>query len=134
MSHSGVQPDSIDRRVRDLQSRIRDVGDEVDAYKAGTAAAMGGAVFCLLLAAGGLYDILTGKASLWTAVGLSREAFDWLVAVLGALSVALFITARIRERRRDLQRETRLAGIELELSDLQDESKRPPAGEQVHDA
>src|SRR5215472_5012746 len=109
MNHPGVQSNSIERRVRDLQSHIRDVGDEVDAYKAGTAAAIGGAVFCLLLSLGGLYDIATGKAGLWSEIGLSRQTFHWLVAALGALSIVLFILARIRERRRDLQQESRLA-------------------------
>jgi len=125
MNHPGVQSNSIERRVRDLQSHIRDVGDEVDAYKAGTAAAIGGAVFCLLLSLGGLYDIATGKAGLWSEIGLSRQTFHWLVAALGALSIVLFILARIRERRRDLQQESRLAEIEQELCELQGQTGQP---------
>ena len=125
MSYGQAQTDSIDRRVRDLRAHISDVGDQVDAYKAKTAAAMGGAVFCLLLSLGGLYDIVMGKAWLWTAVGISREAFYWLVAALGICSIMLFAMALVRERRRDMLRESRLAEIEQELCDLQGRAESP---------
>jgi hypothetical protein len=122
LSHPvGAQTDSIDHHVRDLRAHVRDVGDEVDAYKAKTAAAMGGAVFCMLLSLGGLYDIVTGNASIRTAVGVSRETFYGLVGALGTLSITLFLIALVRERRRDLQRESRLAEVEQELCDLQEE-------------
>jgi hypothetical protein len=87
---------------------------------------MGGAVFCLLLSLGGFYDIVTGNASLRTAIGISSEIFYLLVAALGTVSITLFILALVRERRRDLQRETGLAASEQELCDLEWES-RPPA-------
>jgi hypothetical protein len=128
MSHPGAQTDPIDHRVRDLRAHVRDVGDEVDAYKAKTAAAMGGAVFCLLLSLGGLYDIVTGNASIRSAVGVSRQTFYGLVAGLGTLSIALFVIALVRERRRDLQRESRLAEVEQELCDLQQEVKSSGRG------
>jgi hypothetical protein len=128
MSHPGAQTNPIDHRVRDLRAHVRDVGDEVDAYKAKTAAAMGGAVFCLLLSLGGLYDIVTGNASIRSAVGVSRQTFYGLVAGLGTLSIALFVIALVRERRRDLQRESRLAEVEQELCDLQQEVKSSGRG------
>jgi len=123
MNHPAAQSDTIDRRVRDLSTHIRDVGDEVDAYKAKTAAAMGGAVFCLLLSLGGLYDIVTGNASLWRAIGVSYQSFYWLIAALGATSISLFIIALLRERRRDRQRESMLAKVEQELCDLREERR-----------
>ena len=128
MSGPGAQSDPIDRRVRDLSTHIRDVGDEVDAYKAKTAAAMGGAVFCLLLSLGGLYDIVTGNASLWNAIGVSREAFHWLIAALGATSISLFIMALVRERLRDRQLESSLAQVEQELCELQEERRSTVQG------
>lgn len=105
-------------RIVTLQESIRDLGEKVDSEKAKSAAALGGGVFALLLAAGGAYDLATGNAGVWAAVGLSVNQVYWLTIGLAVLSVLLLATAFVLHRNYDSSRETRLAQMEVELSEL----------------
>lgn len=110
--------ESINARVNDLRSAIGDLGQEIDRYNAGTAAALGGGVFSFLLAAGAGYDIIKGNSTLWFSFGISREMFYLIAAVLALLSVALLALAFYRERARDRSRDARLVELERELAEL----------------
>jgi len=101
----------------ELRSRIGDAGDAIDRYKAKTAAAVGGGVFLLLLAAGAAYDLLNGKTVLLTALNLSRTQFTYIASGLGLAGFALVGLAFSYERRRDRAGEARLAQMEEELAD-----------------
>jgi hypothetical protein len=107
--------------ITTLRNQIRDLGDEVDSYKAKTAGAMGGGVFLLLLAVGGAYDVINHNMALSNAIGISQAAFRWLVVGLGGGGCALLVLGVIRQWRRDRERETRLANIEQELARLEEE-------------
>ena len=122
---SGADPraeDDQDRRSS-LESRIKELGAEADSYKAGSAAAFGGAVFLLLIAAGAAYDIVTRKSPLWRAAGLSRGGLHWLAGVFAVAGAALLGIGIFRTRRRNPARDETLAKLEDELADL-DEKQR----------
>lgn len=118
MQHEQSHLSDVDRRIRELREQISDAGQEVDSYKARTAAALGGGVFLLLLALGAWYEILAGSPSIWTAIGLTRTGFYFIAGALAASSLGLLALAWIRERRRDLAREARLDELEEEFADL----------------
>jgi membrane protein implicated in regulation of membrane protease activity len=106
--------------MKELRSRISEEGQAIDAYKATTAAMMGGAVFLGLLALGGGYEILTGNARLWTGLGITMAMLYWITGGLAAVSLVLFALASRRERRRDRTREAELDKLETELAELLD--------------
>ena len=119
---SGEDPrlETIQHRRALLKSRITEIGAEVDSYKARGAAALGGAVFALLMAAGAAYDIVAKKSSLWRTVGLSREGLHWLAGLFAIAGVAMLVIGVARTRRRDLARDAKLAELEEEMADLSD--------------
>src|SRR5262245_57867454 len=96
-----VQATPASDRIRELRSDIRDLGYEIDSRKAAIAAAMGGGVFLLLLAAGAFYDLVSGNTSIWNIVGASRNVI-WLVAgLLAAAGAGLLALGVVRHRLRD---------------------------------
>jgi hypothetical protein len=118
----------IEDRLARLRSEISDEGHALDAYKAKTAAAMGGGCFLFLLAMLAIYDLYAGKTGVWLSVGITRDLLTWVGGALAAVSLALLALALLRQRRRDRTREARLAELELEYADLLDrkESLRNP--------
>jgi membrane protein implicated in regulation of membrane protease activity len=108
----------IRERAAQLEARIRELGSEVDDYRAKTAAALGGGVFLLLLAAGAAYDLIAGNAFVWLALGISSNALAGIAVLLGVGGAFLLRTAAARERNRDRQLEARLASLEEELMNL----------------
>jgi hypothetical protein len=108
----------MDARIKQLRRKIDDLGYEIDAYKSRTAAAMGGGLFLLLLAAGALYDLATGNASIQFALGIARDQFYLLALALTVSSLALIATGIVRQRRRDRWREAELDELERELADM----------------
>ena len=113
-----VELSLIEERLKDLRSRISDEGQEIDAYKARTAAATGGGIFLLLLAAGSIYDLFTGNASIWSALDITPEHLYLIAGGLTGASLTLFAIAALRERRRDRSREERLVEMEQEFAQL----------------
>jgi Na+/melibiose symporter-like transporter len=107
------------QNITALRSNIRDLGDQVDSYKAGTAGAMGAGVFLLLLALGGAYDLINHNNSLSSAIGISQVAFRWVAIAFGIAGAALVLLGLIRQWRRDQERESRLADMEQELARLE---------------
>ena len=118
MSAEQPESESIQDRRSSLKSQIRELGAEVDSYKTRTAAALGGGVFALLIAAGAVYDILSNKSSLWRTVGLSREELHWLAGLLTLAGAILLVIGIVRFRRQDRARGARLAALEEELAEL----------------
>ncbi|HKY03849.1 MAG TPA: hypothetical protein VJQ56_03110 [Blastocatellia bacterium] len=104
--------------MRDLRARISDVAQEIDAHKAKTGAAMGGAVFLFLLALGAGYDLLSGKVHLWATFGIGDAALRWVAFGLAAASLLLFALAAVSERGRDRDKEALLDDLEQELAEL----------------
>ena len=109
--------ETVESAVAALKSEIRTLGDQVDSYKARTAGAFGAAVFLLLLAGGGFYDLMTHNNSIRSAIGISLEIFQGVVVVLGALGLFLATAGLLRHLRRDLELERRLERLEHELAD-----------------
>lgn len=118
-----VESDQIDARIKQLRLKIDDLGYEIDAYKSRTAAAMGGGLFLLLLAAGALYDLVTGNASIQFAIGMTRYQFYLLAFALAASSIALVATGIVRQGKRDRSREAKLDELERELADMLERKK-----------
>jgi hypothetical protein len=108
--------------VAALRKDIRDLGNHVDSYKAGTAGAMGSGVFLLLLAIGGAYDLINHNTSISGAIGISQDAFRWLVIALGVTGTALALLGLVRQQRRDHDREAQLANMEEELARLESDA------------
>jgi hypothetical protein len=109
---------SIDKRIVETRGRISDLGFEVDAAKTASALGMGGGVFLILLAALALYDLYTGKAGVWAAVGITRDALNWIAYGCGAAGAALIIQAVARRIRRDSSREAELEKLGEEYAKL----------------
>ena len=120
MSGADLRAEDDQDRRSSLESRIKELGAEADSYKAGSAAAFGGAVFLLLIAAGAAYDIITRKASLWRAVGVSREGLHWLAGLFVVAGAALLGLGIVRTRRGDPARDETLARLEEELANLRE--------------
>jgi len=106
-----------DQRTAALKSDITTLGGRVDSYKAKTAGALGGGVFLLLLAAGGMYDLLNHNDSLRSAIGASAGVFQAVVIALSVIGLLLMLTAVFREIRRDPSHQLRLEQLERELAD-----------------
>lgn len=113
-----VESDQIEARIKQLRLKIDDAGYEIDAYKSKTAAAMGGGLFLLLLAAGAVYDLVTGNASIQFALGVTRYQFYLLAFALAASSITLIATGIARQEKRDRSREAKLDELERELADM----------------
>lgn len=115
-----AESSSIEKRILEVRSRIGDLGFEIDAEKAGLGLAMGAGVFLILL--GGLagYDLMTGKAGIWVAVGVTRDALQWIAYGCGGVGAAFIIQAIVRRLGRDRKREIELADLEQEYAQLLD--------------
>lgn len=113
-----AESDQIEARIKQLHLKIDDIGYEIDAYKSKTAAAMGGGLFLLLLAAGALYDLATDNASIQFALGVTRYQFYLLAFALAASSISLIATGIVRQGKRDRNREAKLDELERELADM----------------
>src|SRR5262245_53779838 len=111
---------SIDAQLQDLRSRISDLGHEIDARKTKTAAALGAAVFLLLLSVGCFYDLATGKNSVWATVGVTREMLVWLAIGLAAAAVLMLAVAFISSRHRNEGLPEKLGQLEQEYAELLD--------------
>lgn len=131
MSHEAMNPpvlnsnniasddlNSIDKRIIEVRSRISDLGFEIDSEKTSAALAMGAGVFLILLAALACYDLLSGKAGIWLAVGITRDRLEWIAYGCGAAAAVLMIQAIARRIKRDRSRETELAELEQEHTRL----------------
>ncbi|HEY6333224.1 MAG TPA: hypothetical protein VI756_28125 [Blastocatellia bacterium] len=103
--------------VAALKSEISTLGGQVDSYKARTAGAFGAAVFLLLLAAGGFYDLVTHNNAVRSALGISIETFQGIVAVLGSAGLLLALIGIVRQVRCNSALEHRLEQLEQELAD-----------------
>jgi hypothetical protein len=115
-----AESNSIEKQLMGLRSQISDLAYEVDLYKAGIAASMGGGLFLLLLAAGAGYDLMTGKGGIWLAVGVTHDLLLFIAWGLGAAGVVLLTQGIIRQRRRDRDRDARLAELEQQYARLLD--------------
>jgi hypothetical protein len=111
---------SIEKRILDVRSRISDLGFEIDAEKAGLGLAMGAGVFSILLGVLAGYDLLTGKAGIWSSVGITQDTLQWIAYGCGGVGAALIAQALARRLRRDRNRETELADLEQEYAQLLD--------------
>jgi hypothetical protein len=115
-----IESSSIEKRILEVRSRISDLGFEIDAEKAGLGLAMGAGVFLILLGALAGYDLLTGKAGIWVAVGVTQDTLQWVAFGCGGVGAALIAQAAARRARRDRKRETELADLEEEYTQLLD--------------
>ena len=114
-------PDHVeprDAQLEKLRSSINDLGHQVDSYKTKTAAALGGGVFLLLLAAGAAYDLLAQKSASWLMLGVSRATLTWIAYGLGSCAIILVSLALVRIRRRDVTLDVRLDQMEQEYSEM----------------
>lgn len=124
-------PDNVeprDAQIEQLRSRINDLGHEVDSYKTKTAAALGGGVFLMLLAAGAAYDLLVRQSASWLILGVTREALTWIAWGLGGCAVILVLLALTRIRRRDTNLEVRLDEMEQEYAEILERKNMNPNG------
>jgi hypothetical protein len=117
-----ARSDSNNQAVVALRDSIRQLGDSVDSYKAGTAGAMGAGVFLLLLALGGAYDLINHNTSISSAIGISQNVFRGLVVALGIGGAALLLLGLVRQHLRDHDREEQLASMEQELASLESDA------------
>jgi hypothetical protein len=114
---------SIDNTaIAALRNDIRDLGDQIDSYKARTAGAIGAGVFLLLLALGGAHDLISHNTSISGAIGITQADFKWIVIAFGAGGVGLMLLGLFRQWRRDRGREILLATMQRELARLEDEA------------
>ena len=81
---------------------------------------MGGGVFLILLAALAGYDLLTGKAGIWLAIGITQDKLKLAAYGCGGVGIALIAQAIIRRLRRDRRREVALEALGQEYSRLLD--------------
>lgn len=127
-SETKTAPDessSTEKHIIEVRSAISDLGFEIDAEKAGLGLAMGAGVFLILLAALAGYDLMTGKAGVWIAIGITRDTLNLVVYGCGGVGVALIAYALIRRLRRDRKREAELNKLEQEYSRLLDDKAVP---------
>ena len=122
-SETETAPDessSTEKRIIEVRAAISDLGFELDAEKAGLGLAMGAGVFLILLAALAGYDLMTGKAGVWIAVGITQDTLNLVAYGCGGVGVALIAYALTRRLRRDRKREAELNKLEQEYSRLLD--------------
>jgi hypothetical protein len=116
-----ADPDFVqhrDAQLEKLRSGISDLGHQVDSYKTKTAAALGGGVFLLLLAAGAAYDLAANKSASWLMLSVTRETLAWIAYGLGGFAIVLVVLALIRIRRRDVTLDVRLDQMEQEYAEM----------------
>src|SRR5262249_9002154 len=119
---------AVDAELQKLRSNISDLGYEIDSYKTKTAAALGGGVFLMLLAAGAGYDLLTSNGGVWLSVGLDHQQLVWLSATIAVVAVILLVAGFVRLRRRDYDAQSRLDQMERQYSELLERSDTNPLG------
>jgi len=122
-SETEIAPDessSTEKHIIEVRAAISDLGFELDAEKAGLGVAMGAGVFLILLAALAGYDLMTGKAGVWIAVGITRDTLNLIAYGCGGVGLALIAYALSRRLRRDRKREAELNKLEQEYSRLLD--------------
>jgi hypothetical protein len=125
-SETEIAPDessSTEKRIIEVRAAISDLGFEIDAEKVGLAMAMGAGVFLILLAALAGYDLLTGKAGVWMAIGITRDMLSLIAYGAGGVAVALMAYAIVKRLRRDRSRDAELVELEQEYSRLLDHKK-----------
>lgn len=108
----------MDQHLKEMRSRISDLGHEIDSRKAVVARSMGGAVFLLMLAGGATYDLITRNAALSLALGVTRETLTRIALGCGVAGLALVAHAFARSRLSDQSRDAELARLEQEYADL----------------
>jgi hypothetical protein len=114
-------PDNVEfleAQLRIMRSSISDLGYQLDSYKTKTAAALGGGVFLLLLAAGAAYDLVAGKVGMWLTLGATRESLVWITCGLGAGATILLVFGFLRVRRSEISAKARLEELEQEYANL----------------
>jgi hypothetical protein len=111
----GGEVRSVERRIGEVRSEIRDIGGEIDTQKTMVAAAMGGGVFLALLALLAAYDLFTGKADVWRSVGVTRELLRWLAIGMGLAALLCVRKGASLLRRRDPSRAARIEELQREL-------------------
>jgi hypothetical protein len=104
--------------LKDLRSRISDLGHEIDARKAAVARSMGGAVILLMLAAGAAYDLITNNATLLVKFNVTRQTLIRIALGCGLAGLALVGHAVARSKLSDQSRDAELARLEQEYADL----------------
>jgi hypothetical protein len=107
-----------DAQLAELRSSINDLGHQVDSYKTKTAAALGGGVFLLLLAAGAAYDLVARKSASWLMLGVTRETLAWMAYGFGTCAVILVFLALVRIKRRNINLDVRLDQMEQEYAEM----------------
>lgn len=118
--------ESADAQLRNLRSRISDLGHQIDSYQTKTAAAFGGGVFLFLLAAGAAYDLVVGKSGVWSTLGVSRDALVWIAGVLGVGSIGLLAFALVQRSRRDARLDSTLNQLEQQYAELLERTNGDP--------
>jgi hypothetical protein len=108
----------LEAQLKKMRSSISDLGYQVDSYKTKTAAALGGGVFLLLLAAGAVYDLVAGKVGMWLTLGATRETLVWITSGLGAGATILLVFGFRRVQRSEISAKARLEELEQEYADL----------------
>jgi hypothetical protein len=114
----GAKTEGIDEQMKSLRSRISDLGSDVDADRAGIAASMGGGAFLVLLAALAAYDLFSGKAGVWLAVGIDRDTLVWIAWILAVAGVGLIARAIFSRRRGESNQARELASLEQQYAEL----------------
>jgi hypothetical protein len=102
----------------DLRSRINDLGWELDRERASVAASMGGGVFLALLSALAAYDLYSGNAGLWSAVGVTSDLLKWVAVLLGAAGLALIARGIAARRHGKSGRQSLLEDLERQYAEL----------------
>jgi hypothetical protein len=108
----------LEAQLKKMRSSISDLSYQVDSYKTKTAAALGGGVFLLLLAAGAVYDLVAGKVGMWLTLGATRETLVWITSGLGAGATILLVFGFRRVQRSEISAKARLEELEQEYADL----------------
>jgi hypothetical protein len=108
----------LEAQLKKMRLSISDLGYQVDSYKTKTAAALGGGVFLLLLAAGAVYDLVAGKVGMWLTLGATRETLVWITSGLGAGATILLVFGFRRVQRFEISAKARLEELEQEYADL----------------
>jgi hypothetical protein len=121
---SSERAESVDSRMAALRSSISDLAHEINVNKTKTAAALGGGVFALLLAAGAAYDLLQGKAAAWSMVGVTRSTLILITIALAAAAIMLLTVGFVRIRRRDSSADLELEQMEEEYAELLEVKRR----------
>lgn len=110
--------ESIDAQLTSMRSSISDLAHEIDVNKTKTAAALGGGVFTLLLAAGAGYDLMVAKSAAWSMVGVTHSTLIVISIALAFTGVLLLTIGLLRIKRRDAGMDIRLEQMEQAYAEL----------------